>query len=128
MKVNEIRIGNYHYYHIIDPLDERGEYDEVCQIDADDFRVLTEFVCPEYKPIPLTEEWLLRFGFKRVDHIHGYSFYTLAKNKKNPCHLDIYKSKTVWMGYMIDQHCMYVHQLQNLYFALTGEELKIKES
>ena len=62
LRANELRIGNYHYYHIVDPLDERGEYDEVCQIDPDDFRVLTNYDCPEYEPIPLTSEWLLKLG------------------------------------------------------------------
>jgi hypothetical protein len=40
MKATEIRIGNYHFYHIIDPMDERKEWDEVCQIDAEDIAYL----------------------------------------------------------------------------------------
>ena len=124
MNAKELRIGN-----IVELLIAGGGKfpNEIRPIKASEFFALSEH--PNWaSPIPLTEEWLLKFGFVRVDHIHGYSFYTLAKNKKNPCHLDIYKNKTVWMGYMIDQHCTYVHQLQNLYFALTGEELKIEES
>jgi hypothetical protein len=78
----------------------------------------------EYKPIPLTEEWLLKFGFKKINHIHGYSFYSLSKSKKNTCHIAIYNTQTTYMGYSVN-HCIYVHQLQNLYFTLTGEELTI---
>ena len=73
MKAQEVRLGNYHFYHIVDKLDERGEYDEVCQIDAEDFRILENFDCPEYKPIPLTEEWLLKLGFENLDYLRIYS-------------------------------------------------------
>lgn len=58
-----------------------------------------------FAPIPLTEEWLLKFGFKKSIHIdqwkkRGFGFIDVS----NP-------------------QCAFVHQLQNLYFALTGEEL-----
>ena len=121
MKVNEIRIGNYHYYHIVDPLDERGEYDEVCQIDADDFRVLTEFVCPEYKPILLTEEWLLKFGCEKAKRGFVIDRFRLTYNEK-------YK---FW--YVVDDSTLsyitkveFVHEWQNVYFVLNGTELTIK--
>ena len=64
------------------------------------------------KPIPLTEEWLVKFGFKKG--VKGW-FKTLDKNYKFNLYLyhdSKYKS---------------VHQLQNLYFALTNEELTFKE-
>lgn len=71
----------------------------------------------ECEPIPLTEEWLLKFGFEplgssRFDfkiftyYLYDGSFYNQSS-----------RLSTI----------KYVHQLQNLYFALTGEELKIKE-
>jgi hypothetical protein len=73
----------------------------------------------EIKPIPLTEEWLLKFGFKLIIHIHGYSFWSL----KN-CNIKIYDGKTEYYGYTVS-HVKSVHSLQNLYFALTGKELKV---
>jgi len=130
MTANDIRIGNYHYYHIVDPLDEMGEYDDVCQIDPDDFRILTQFDCPEYKPIPLTEEWLLKFGFEEDNYnyvmgVHQQIFSGLME-------FDFNERLNCWefsIGSCNDlTRIQYVHQLQNLYFALTGEELKIKES
>lgn len=63
------------------------------------------------QPIPLTEEWLLKFGFKKGER--GW-FKTLDKNLK--FNLYTYRDKELYR---------YVHQLQNLYFALTNEELKI---
>lgn len=72
-----------------------------------------------YEPIPLTEEWLLKFGFE-VPYEFGAS--------KGEIHLALehgiyryYVNSEYWKD--ID----YVHQLQNLYFALTGEELCIQQ-
>ena len=125
LSATELRIGNYHYYHIVDPLDERGEYDDVCQIDPDDFRILTQFDCPEYKPIPLTEEWLLKFGFELLtDKKKGYK-NTSYSHGKIPILLywdGSRLSTTFWQG----NEMRFVHQLQNLIFALTGNELTIK--
>jgi hypothetical protein len=63
--------------------------------------------------IPLTPEWLERMGFE-FNADEGYFSYELP-NK--PQGIDRIK---VGNG-------VYVHQLQNLYFALTGEELTIKD-
>ena len=118
MKASELRIGNYHYYHIVDPLDEREEWDEICQIDADDFRILTEFDCPEYKPIPLDEEWLLKFGFEHGEKIAVHNIFVSYKD---------YIGIKGMLGVVKPVECKYVHQLQNLYFALTGEELEMQQ-
>lgn len=80
------------------------------------------------KPIPITEEILLDFGFvieKSETHLiafneEGYS-HELQINrgvKDKSWRISKYKG-----GY---KHIYYVHQLQNLYFALTGEELIFK--
>ena len=123
LSATELRIGNYHLYHIVDPMDERGEYDEVCQIDVEDFRILESFDCPEYKPIPLTEKWLLKFGFKRVDMMfENASMLYWRKDDfiiNDERNVILFNDKET----MMKIHCEYVHQLQNLYFALTGEEL-----
>lgn len=76
----------------------------------------------EYKPIPLTEEWLLKFGFKKLSH---YYF-----NDDNYFSLIDYKNK---INYVLDDdrgdymELKHVHQLQNLYFALTNTELTTHE-
>ena len=117
LSATELRIGNYHFYHIVDKLDERGEYDEICKIDADDFRILENFDCPEYKPIPLTEEWFLKFGFENSEKIAVHNRFVWYKD-----HIGI----KGMLGVVKPVECKYVHQLQNLYFAMTGEELKRK--
>ena len=78
-----------------------------------------------YKPIPLTEEWLLKFGFVVISEVGGYGL---------GLHL-IYDSKNDFYDFIPfstnDKDCYinikHVHQLQNLYFSLTGEELTVKE-
>ena len=79
-----------------------------------------------YEPIQLTEEWLIKFGLnKTVDH-PGRKLYE---------HDDIiplwFSDKRVITDFYASRvrirECKYVHQLQNLYFALTGEELTIKD-
>lgn len=108
MKANELRIGNY--------IELDGKVERIWEISMDykdegfplfsaGTTSLVEFRECRHKPIPLTEEWLEKFDLVYVDlgqfiRIYGHDFL-LSKIK-------------------------YVHQLQNLYFALTGEELTIK--
>lgn len=76
-------------------------------------------------PIPITPEWLERVGFDK----YGRLPFEMSVNK------NIWVS---WInedeGWMVDIHgepfvlIRYVHQLQNLIFALTGSELTIKET
>jgi hypothetical protein len=65
MEAKDLRIGNLVNYKIVDKLDSRKEWYEVSKIDIDDLRVLQvkDEMNQDYKPIPLTEEWLLKFGF-----------------------------------------------------------------
>ena len=74
------------------------------------------------KPLPLTEDWLLRFDFRRINHIHGHSGHSLSKSKINPCHIYIENNTLKFMGYYVGKF-KYVHQLQNLYYSLTQKEL-----
>ena len=57
----QVRIGNYLLGKVEDELDERKTYWEIYQIkDSDDFAGIRD----EWdKPIPLTEDILLRLGF-----------------------------------------------------------------
>lgn len=66
--------------------------------------------------IPLTEEWLLKFPEITVDYdtIDGRLVF-IRSTGPDINEIDIERVK-------------YVHQLQNLYFALTGSELEIKET
>lgn len=134
MKTNELRIGNFVLYQeyyiatvhgITDPDYGNGihvHYDNVCIGCEHDL----------ISGIPLTEEWLRKFGFivksKNYSLNVGGELFEYAV-MDNIC---IWHDKN--KGWTLDQtinfkthFIQYVHQLQNLYFALTCNELTIKE-
>lgn len=67
------------------------------------------------EPIPLTEDWLIKFGFKDSQKTEGHLLFNWYSD-----HIGI----KGMLGMVKPYKCRYVHQLQNLYFALTGEELQ----
>jgi hypothetical protein len=74
------------------------------------------------KPIPLTEEWLLNFGFEKY---HSNMFVKEGRLTVNWYLLHEY--------YFISFNhkrveLKYVHQLQNLYYSLTGTELSLAQN
>lgn len=124
MKASELRIGNYIYC--------KGEIIKVTlignhgvQSSINGTTINAKFNTPDLEPIPLTEKWLLDFGFdhmgiifrKSVTH-HLELVYMLSINE--------FRIQTKGSGFTNTLEIKHVHQLQNLYFALTGEELKIK--
>ena len=138
MTANELRIGNYLYYHIVDNLDERKEWNEINAVDAEDILDISDGRGEDLGPIPLTEEWLIKFGFIKnhkafvtYERVLDYNTsLTLFKD-----HEDGVYSMVVILTQQLDEedyqeivleNTSFVHQLQNLYFALTGKELKIK--
>ncbi len=113
--VKELRIGNLLENFL-------GEVFE-CNIETLNSLVNGGNEFPPPKPIPLTEEWLLRFGFirKYVSHtpyiLNDISIYPTDANFYN---IVYYK------GVKIDDIILKsVSQLQNLYFSLTNNELKL---
>lgn len=85
------------------------------------------------QPIPLTEEWLLKFGFEKTDRDReGLGEFTFIYKKEygilfyeNKYSLYTYQTCGCYDSQSLTTpDIKYVHQLQNLFFALTGEELK----
>ena len=126
MKANELRIGN---------LVEATLTKDVYEIDLYALRVIEDgnyqnsydTETTVFKPISLTEEWLLKFGFIR--HHNDYSNGIIyIKNVPNNTEFEwgVYPNE-LGSGIQIENRILlhYVHQLQNLYFALTGEELTL---
>ena len=118
MKANELRIGNWVF-------SEETESNFV--IDEHSFSAITIEHIDAIKPIPLTDEWLKRFGFE-VEGL-GYEIYdrflTLIPEEDEG--FDVLIMTADFEKPMYITYIDYVHQLQNLYHALTGEELKEKE-
>jgi hypothetical protein len=121
MKASELRLGNL----VMDGKD-------IEQVNARMIDMLVKIEA-DFDPIPLTEEWLLKFGFDKV----GIALTSIAIAPLNlPCTFNLPNTPfSFCQGKLIlttgtGDFCVnieYVHQLQNLYFALTGEELKQQE-
>ena len=118
MTASELRIGNKFYL----PNGEVGiiSYHEIRLM-------IVALDKPNYQPIPLTEEWLLTFGFK-IDTKNFNWNAGIGVNEIGDFKLSLRYTES--FGWFFKSRCTpikYVHQLQNLYFALTGEELTFKQ-
>jgi hypothetical protein len=120
IKANELRIGNYAYREgIIVTVDGRSIMDAEAGLVA-------------YQAISLTEEWLVRFGFNE-NYSSGvkkkYFHHSLLYNGGNALAYVIYSKEPEKNGILFWGNavplCYNVHQLQNLFHALTGQELTI---
>jgi hypothetical protein len=134
MKATELRIGNL-------TQDSKGNLLKVIGLTDDNisYYVVDRSKFPlevgwQAKPIPLTEEWLVKFGFEYYKPLNHFRividdiWYSIQSNYK--------KLDGFWFTYVNLNVCevnhmpfkeiKHIHQLQNLYFALTGEELTIK--
>jgi hypothetical protein len=127
MRATDFRIGNLINYKIIDEFDKRKQWFEISEIDYDDLRILQikDEINQDYQPIILTEEWLQKLGFemKGFYRLKVTSFLELCW-KPHDKTLNIQTEKN---GFTEDSKVKYVHELQNLYYALTKKELKIKK-
>jgi hypothetical protein len=119
LKAEELRIGNLVLWKEQEILEITGIKPHV-----DDYMLTTDTGWRYLKncsPIPLTEDWLLRMGFEKEDKQR----YTVYRK-----HLFTYNQiQAAWWynGQVLVIQPEYVHQLQNLYYALTSQELTIKE-
>lgn len=80
--------------------------------------------------IPLTEKWLMYFGFHYTEQ--GWYYKEFGDNyltiniKTYKTSLGSRKSiKEAWNIYL--NECCFVNELQNLFFTLTGTELELKD-
>ena len=124
LRVNELRIGNlvkwYDVSKVLELHSEKNKFDNV-YIDCEESFEWTEY--NKLEPIPLTEKWLLKFRFEKSKRFElgelkpCYVIFSLAVMiRHNSFFVD-------WIGG--NTELKYVHQLQNLYFALTGTELTV---
>lgn len=128
IELSELRIGNL----VLGPL--KKDFGTVKRIET---VVLIQhslghedyFSPKEINPIPLTEEWLQRFGFKSDQN----RFYmSVESDYGGGIDSLIVPGESVTVSCFdcddgrIGAKFPYVHQLQNLYFALTGTELDLK--
>ena len=135
MKANELRIGNLFYkidrsnaVHIPVPIPMKIYGIELFEVEFLGIAVNPVqnnfFKCSlaDVSPIKITPEWLNRLGFEKdSDGVFKFDW----------CFLQFVDGEaTLSPGYAakVNPSFKFVHQLQNLYFALTGEELTIHHS
>lgn len=79
------------------------------------------------KPIQINEAWLKSFGFEKP--CNGSSKFSYEREESTFCieYFEYTKAYhfTGGEGVRFGNGCKYVHQLQNLYYALMGEELSL---
>lgn len=124
MKAQELRIGNWlrswNFNYRVESFDKEYVY----------FDHETDRSYDEVEPIPITEEWLVKFGFEKLPNSNA-TFQILRDGPGHDFTLEWDEDIEAWDVYLEDNFwiqvpILSVHQLQNLYFALTGEELTIK--
>jgi hypothetical protein len=120
MKANDLRIGNY-----IEKSLKSGQgrklIDKIgCQ---DIVRIFENIGSFNYEPIKLTDKWLTDFGFTKTEWDNNNSFRKMVGN--NDYTIVFYSNCVCEIGDIITKEIEFVHQLQNLYYALTGVELSV---
>lgn len=128
MKANELRIGNYVKLINDDRISTIGYISET-NVSLNENGVINLLV--DIEGIPLTEEWLIKFGFTKNHNLcYGKKYIDGLQLSVEQGWLYLNKwnnDKKLFDDIVISNHCKHVHQLQNLCSAIEGEELTIKE-
>jgi len=140
IRANELMIGNYVSRPDLGNGEQRTEqvlaiYERVKTTGP--IKTIVDF--SDIKPIPLTEEWLIKLGFKKLDGgclIFQKGIYEIWSNTADLKEWSLRRivgdknegSYGETLNCMVNVHnkVYTVHQLQNIYYSLTGEQLTIK--
>lgn len=126
MKASELRVGNYvttgKKEWVISVVSDSNEV----RVTDGKFTAIAQIPINEIHPIPLTEEWLLKFGLNNPTNEKPYHF---KKSAVEFLHSEFQDELKCFCNDkpMFSFPCKYVHQLQNIYYSITGEELKINK-
>lgn len=133
MKPEELRIGNY----INDSNGKPQQIDEIIRHPSCE-RMYAHIIkfkgwgfksgyVEDLKPIPITKQWLIDFNLIKKD---SYNWYTILKIETpyDNIYIDLnLNDNLIYINSCKHRECMkpikYIHQLQNLIFALKGKEL-----
>ena len=132
INAHELRIGSYIMDSPINgnkPLEVHAIYSNL--VIHEDTHIYND----EIRPIPITEEWLLKFGLTNVTEEFdaeksfeiqfGRKTFRVAIDNRGLC-MVIYQVD-IGMNFQELSDVESVHEFQNLIFALCGEELKLKK-
>ena len=121
MKANELRVGNFIYHNICGEkqvLKIINITDYAVNLDISNGEVSDQIDFDEIEPIILTEELIIECGL--IKRGNEYSLGDFI----GEIFYDGF-NYTAGEGCIMGEPILYLHQLQNIYFALTNEELNI---
>lgn len=124
MKAQKLRYGNIvqHYQNLItiDGFDDITVFNKNCG----------DIPIYEIRPVPISIDWLVKFGFKEKDQlgddftVEEYTFrdyilgqFEVCYNRSDAC----FTCNNI-VGINLQEY-IFVHELQNLYYILTGKDL-----
>jgi hypothetical protein len=123
LKANEIRLGNQLMLN-----------DTIVTFDASHWYQIGEctLFLEDFKPIPITEDILLKIGFTKESDYRFFKYFNYGTREdwdKIYCdtqNIDLEQciDGEIRKVFYNDNGC-FLHQLQNLYFSITNEELTI---
>ena len=124
IKSSELRIGNLveidNHTKVCEVIEIKEKSLRVSYIRSDNGMVHNPIIeIDRIKPISIIEEWLLKFNgiLDQEDDSYVFKHFAVSVNEKSEAIMFFQDEEIAEFNY--------VHQLQNLYFALTNEELKI---
>lgn len=128
MEAQELRIGNYvNYQGIVQKIHSLNMNEvRLGELAFDDFSHRVENSIP--KPIPLTEEWLVNFGWVEGEYDGQYVYEISLKFGVLILiyELDVEIFFIEWCSEVLEiEEIKYVHQFQNLCYELTKKEMTI---
>lgn len=121
MQARELRIGNL----VNVKYDDGNQPEKVKEIKIDAIQyILSTDRQKDLKkgratPIPITEIWITRLGF--YSNMFNWQFGDWRISKIED------RFNVGYNALILVRDIKYVHQLQNLFFAITGTELKLKQ-
>jgi len=132
METKELRLGNQLHYDF-----KRTSFngvEKVCEVKE----ILSDFIKTDFaddfivnfKPIQLTDEWMIKLGFQNAfnmgaswwKHPSKANYYWMFDKSVGLTHLGFYSGHGSVFGHG-NKPINYVHDLQNTYYAIRGEEL-----
>lgn len=148
MKANELRLGNYltiavgpiglNNFYCVERIDETSV--NLSRLTIDESIYTYKRAIWEVNPIILTEGLILKLGFERIEKrqcsaiyrrrtflnvLGKYEYFSIGSLDQRKTTKRPESHRYYYLGDSTPD-IEYVHQLQNLYFAITGKELKVK--
>lgn len=128
MKATELRIGNL----VLVKGKFIGEISELREVTISINGNSGVFTYEDIEPIPLTEEWLVKLGFEKRFDTEGCNLWDYESEMQKSwanrgqgffCLANFIGDHGFWLDLQSRRTIRCVHELQNLFNSITGEEL-----